>query len=180
MSFQTSHNTAKMFNDDSQLWHKYHDKRDHSFKGYIEQDELPINKIINYLETKKKYKLTILDLGCGRNLIYDHFKTINPYDKFTIKGYDHVSFNNSISQDISKIPDEDGSVNICVFCQSLMGSNWKNYLQEGKRVLGMGGEVIIVESIDRYDVIKKYVEELGLSLKMEEKKTRWFYMYLGE
>tara|TARA_B110000208_G_C11347574_1_gene276227 strand:- start:178 stop:363 length:186 start_codon:yes stop_codon:yes gene_type:complete len=61
-----------------------------------------------------------------------------------------------------------------------MGSNWKNYLQEGKRVLGMGGEVIIVESIDRYDVIKKYVEELGLSLKMEEKKTRWFYMYLGE
>jgi hypothetical protein len=51
-----------------------------------------------------------------------------------------------------------------------MGSNWKNYLQEGKRVLGMGGEIIIVESIDRYDVIKKYVEELGLSLKMEEKK----------
>ena len=42
MSTQTSINTNKMFQDDPELWSKYHDKRDFSFKGYKEQEELPI------------------------------------------------------------------------------------------------------------------------------------------
>jgi hypothetical protein len=55
---------------------------------------VPINKIIKYLESKSKHKLKILDLGCGRNLIYQHFKDNK---KMSIIGYDYVSFNNSIN-----------------------------------------------------------------------------------
>jgi hypothetical protein len=176
MSTQTSCNTSTMFKDSEQLWHDYHNARDHSFKGYLEQDLLPVNTIIEYLETKKKYKMNILDLGCGRNEIYMHFKD---YEKFTITGYDHVSYNDSISQDISHLPVEDGTINICIYSQSLMGSNWNEYLKEGQRVLGFGGEMIIVESIERYDIIKKYIEEeLGMMIKNERSSTRWFYMYV--
>ena len=53
----------------------------------LSQDEIPINKIIKYLESKSKHKLKILDLECGRNLIYQHFK----YNKkMTIIGYDYA------------------------------------------------------------------------------------------
>jgi hypothetical protein len=136
MTIQKSETTQMMFKDDPDLWHKYHDKRDFSFKGYDKQNEIPVNKIISYLEAKKNYKLSILDLGCGRNLIKEHFKDNK---KFNITGYDHVSFNGSKEADISNLPEEDDSVKMCIYSQSLMGCNWKNYLNEGKRVLECNG-----------------------------------------
>lgn len=60
--------------------------------------------------------------------ICQHFKD---YENFTISGYDYISCNGSISQDISKLPESDDSTNICIFSKSLMDSNWKDYLQEG-------------------------------------------------
>ena len=176
MSSQNSTNTNKMFQDNSELWFKYHDSRDFSFQGYEEQEEIPINKIIKWLESKSERKLNILDLGCGRNKISNHFKDNT---KFTITGYDHISHNGSIACDISKLPNDNESVNICIYSQSLMGSNWKDYIKEGKRVLAFNGVMIISESIDRYNVIKEYITELDLDIKTDEycEYKRWFYMH---
>ena len=74
MSLQKSSTTKEMIIKELNLWTLYYDCRDFSFKGYDNQDEIPINKIIKYLETKTKHKLTILDLGCRRNLISQYFK----------------------------------------------------------------------------------------------------------
>ena len=46
----------------------------------------------------------ILDLGCGRNLINQHFKDNK---KFTITGYDHISCNGSKVSNISNLEDEE-------------------------------------------------------------------------
>ncbi len=177
MSMQNSTNTNILFKEKPDLWHKYHDNRDFSFLGYDKQDEIPVNKIINYLQTKSNNKLKILDLGCGRNLIKTHFKDNKKLD---ITGYDHVSFNDSIACDISKLPDEDESVDICVYSQSLMGSNWKDYINEGFRVLRYNGEMIISESIERYDIIKSYIEELKYCVIKSDymEKNRWFYYHI--
>jgi len=51
MSSQKSSITKEMFNNNPELWTEYHDARDFSFQGYDNQDEIPINKIIKYLET---------------------------------------------------------------------------------------------------------------------------------
>jgi superfamily II DNA or RNA helicase len=102
MTIQKSETTKDMFKSNSELWHNYHDYRDFSFLGYDNQNEIPINKIINYLESKSNKKLKILDLGCGRNLIKDHFKD---NIKMDIIGYDYVSFNESIECDISNLPE---------------------------------------------------------------------------
>lgn len=176
MSIQKSYTTKDMFEKNKDLWHQYHDNRDFSFQGYDNQNEIPVNKIISYLETKKNHKLRILDLGCGRNIIYEHFKDNK---KFNITGYDYVSFNNSIETDISNLPDEDESVKVCVYSQSLMGSNWKEYLNEGKRVLEYNGEMIISESVERYDIVKKYLKEIGMYIKKEDynETNRWFYIF---
>ena len=131
---------------------------------------------INYLNKKIKHRLKILDLGCGRNHIKDTFKENT---KFTITGYDHVSCNGSIACDISKLPEEDESVNMCIFSQSLMGHNWKDYLQEASRVLMYNGEMIISESIERYEKIKAVVLEMGLHIKIDDysETKRWFYIH---
>ena len=177
MSIQNSNTTNKMFKENKSLWEEYHNLRDYSFKGYKEQDEIPVNKIIKYLETKSNIKLKILDLGCGRNLIYLHFKSNN---KFEIVGYDHVESNGSKSCDISKLNELAESVDICVFSQSLMGSNWKEYLNEALRVLRYNGEIIISESIERYELIKNYIQQLKLYIKFDiyEPTKRWFYLHI--
>ena len=60
-----------------------------------------------------------------------------------------------------------------------MGSNWKDYLIEGKRVLEHNGEMIISESVERYDVIKEYVESIGMKIIKDDhdETKRWFYIY---
>ena len=177
LSIQNSNTTHEMFKTNQTLWYDYHDSRDFSFQGYDNQQEIPINKIINYLTKKTSRKLTILDLGCGRNIIKSTFKN---FPSLNIIGYDHVSFNDSIECDISKLPNENESVDICVFSQSLMGSNWKEYLEEAIRVLRYNGEIIISESVERYDIIKKFVVSKGLFLKIDDydASNRWFYLHI--
>jgi superfamily II DNA or RNA helicase len=176
MSSQKSSTTKEMFIKEPKLWNEYHDCRDFSFKGYDNQEDIPINKIIKYLESKSKHKLKILDLGCGRNLIYQHFKDNK---KMNIIGYDYVSFNDSIECDISNLPDEDDSIKICIYSQSLMGFNWKEYLNEGVRVLEYNGEIIISESIERYETIKEYLEELKMKIIIDDyiETNRWFIIH---
>ena len=52
MTVQKSEKTHKMFKQNNNLWHQYHKLRNNSFLGYNNQDELPVNKIIKYLEQK--------------------------------------------------------------------------------------------------------------------------------
>ena len=154
MSKQNSQTTKQMFQTDIEIWHKYHDTRDICFKGYSDQNDIPVNKIITYLQTKSKHILNILDLGCGRNLIKTFFESNM---NFNIKGYDHVSFNNSFEVDICQLPDNDYTIDICIFSQSLIGTNYEYYIDEAYRVLRYNGELIISDSIERYDTIKSYL-----------------------
>jgi ubiquinone/menaquinone biosynthesis C-methylase UbiE len=176
MTLQKSSTTNNMFDNEPNLWVNYHDARDFSFQGYDNQEEIPINKIIKYLESKSKHKLKILDLGCGRNIISQHFKENK---KMLIIGYDYISYNGSIKCDISNLPDEDESIKICIYSQSLMGFNWKEYLNEGNRVLEYNGEMIISESRERYEVIKNYLEELNMKIIIDEynETNRWFIIH---
>ena len=179
MSTQKSQNTQKMFKDDPNLWEEYHAARDQSFKGYDKQEEIPINKIISKLETKIKYKLKILDLGCGRNLIKQYYKS-KSNTNFNIIGYDYVENNGSKIADISNlVAEDDDQVDICIYSQSLMGSNWKDYLVEGKRVLRYNGEMIISESVERFDIIREYLADLDMKIINTEynETNRWFYIY---
>lgn len=175
MVIQKSETTFNMFKKEPKLWEQYHDARDFSFKGY-DQLEVPVNKIIKYLEIKKNHRLKILDLGCGRNYIKEYFKDNK---KFTITGYDYISCNGSKVADISNLEDEeDETIDVCIYSQSLMGNNWKGYLDEGKRILRYNGEMIISESSERYEIIKDYLVELDMKIINEEydKNKRWFYI----
>ena len=59
------------------------------------------------------------------------------------------------------------------------GFNRKEYLNEGNRVLKYNGEMIISESIDIYDIIKNYLEELNMKIIIDNNKNtnRWFIIH---
>ena len=62
----------------------------------------------------------------------------------------------------------------------LSNSNWKNYIDEALRVLRHNGEMIISESVERYEIIKNFITEKNLAIKCDEfvATNRWFYLHV--
>jgi len=168
---QKSCTTHEKLQDNPAEWYAYHAARDISFQGYIDQSQIPRNRIIAHLATKRKHRIRILDLGCGRNNIAHHYTHVDKDHKFTIQGYDHVAEEGSGAR-VGNIADlaaqeEDQSAKICIYSQSLMGSDWRDYLTEGYRILEYGGEFIISEHIKMLDDVRAELGRLGCKVEME-------------
>jgi hypothetical protein len=176
-SSQKSTTTEKYLAEHPEEWIAYHDARDVSFEGYI-QSELPRNRIIANLEKKSKHKLRILDLGCGRNYIAKHFTN---HTKIKVIGYDHVIEDGSEARlgNIVNLQDKecDEGADICIYSQSLMGTDKLQYLNEGYRLLRYNGEMIISESVEMLDEIKSKIIEIGMKIEeIETSDSRWFLL----
>jgi superfamily II DNA or RNA helicase len=188
-STQKSTTTHEKLQSNPAEWHAYHAARDISFQGY-DQSQIPRNRIIAHLANKRKYRLRILDLGCGRNNIAQHFASDKDH-KFMIQGYDHVAEEGSGAR-IGNIADlsaheEDQSVEICIYSQSLMGSDWREYLTEGRRMLRYGCEFIISEHIKMLDEVRAELVRLGCKIESvdadvvdveahDDKVPKWFFL----
>jgi superfamily II DNA or RNA helicase len=183
-SIQNSKTTHQKLLEDPIEWYNYHDARDISFQGYMDQSQIPRNRVISYLEKKRKHRIPkILDLGCGRNNIEHHFTHINPNPKFTIIGYDHVAEQgvNSSVGNISDLSEQepDETADICIYSQSLMGSDKIDYLDEGYRILRYNGEFVIADHIHIFDKVKEKLVELGCNIIKEEhdsNESKWFLL----
>jgi superfamily II DNA or RNA helicase len=175
---QKSNTTHEYLKANPQQWKAYHDARDFSFKGYTDQSQIPRNRIITHLEKKAKHKLRILDLGCGRNYIAQHFKE---HAKTKVIGYDHVVEKGSGAR-VGNIVDlkdqeEDENTDICLYSQSLMGSDKMEYLCEGYRLLRYGGEMIICDSVNMIDEVQDKLQEIGMKVEeLEHDDSRWFLL----
>ena len=191
---QKSSTTHEKLQSNPAEWHAYHAARDISFQGYTDQSQIPRNRVIAHLANKRKHRLRILDLGCGRNNIAQHFAENDKDHKFNIQGYDHVVEEGSSAR-VGNIADlsaqeDDYSVNICIYSQSLMGSDWREYLKEGHRMLGYNGEFIISEHIKMLDDVRAELGRLGCKVESvnadadgsaaetdaDEKVAKWFVL----
>ncbi len=91
--------------------------------------------------------------------------------KFTIQGYDHVVEEGSTAR-VGNIADlsaqeDDESADICIYSQSLMGSDWRDYLTEGHRILRYNGEFIISEHIKMLHDVRAELDHLGCKIESE-------------
>ena len=143
-----SKNLHKEFHENPELWTKYHEISEENEKSFPEE-EIPRNQIIQKLDKMKtKRPYSIFDLGCGKAHIYEHFKDDK---RFIFKNYDHISSNDNINVcDISKLPDEDYSADICILSLALWGSNCIDYIKEVKRILPSRGILLIIEPTKRW------------------------------
>jgi hypothetical protein len=175
---QKSTTTHDYLSKHPEQWKAYHDARDFSFKGYMDQSQIPRNRIITHLEKKAKHKLRILDLGCGRNYIASHF---DGHAKINVIGYDHVVENGSGAR-VGNIVDlryreDDENTDMCVYSQSLMGSDKMEYLREGYRLLRYGGEMIICDSVSMLEDVQTKLQEIGMKVEeLEHNESRWFML----
>ncbi|KAG6477030.1 hypothetical protein ZIOFF_066280 [Zingiber officinale] len=143
--------------------------------GYQEQmlhwPQQPVNTIIKWLKSHSS-SLTVADFGCGNATLARNVKN-------KVFSIDLVSNDPSvIACDMAHTPLESISIDVAVFCLSLMGTNYHNYLLEAKRVLKPSGWLLIAEVRSRFDPNNgganpdefcEAIEQLGLSLLSKEK-----------
>ena len=148
-----SSNLAKHFTEDNgKYWKEYHELVQQNEKTY-QEDKIPVNQVIQYLETKKNKKIKkVADLGCGLARIYKHFQNKN--HKFIFVNIDHYVPEDQTSYclqgNIKNTELEDEDVDYSILCLALWGSDCKEYLTEINRILDIQGELIIVEPSSRW------------------------------
>ena len=119
---------------DPSEWYLYHTLYGEARKTW---SELPVENLADRL--RKRPDWVIGDFGCGECLLGNALPN-------EIKAFDQVAVNAHVTAcDMRKTPCEDESLNAAVFCLSLMGTNWSEYLQEVHRTLKPYGVLLIAE-----------------------------------
>ncbi|KAE8147452.1 methyltransferase-domain-containing protein [Aspergillus avenaceus] len=122
---------------------------------------------------------TIADLGCGDAQLA---RALLPSEKklnLKLLSYDlHAPEDSPITKaDISNLPINEGSVDVAIFCLSLMGTNWVSFVEEAWRVLRSDGkgECWVSEVKSRFGKVMRKKAQIGAkkpASKTEKKKLK--------
>ncbi len=167
-----SKNLNKRLSQNKEEWQEYHRHYTEIRKTW---DEIPYEVIANIIYARKDW--VIGDFGCGDNLLKDYLNGNKVYS------FDHVAKDETvIACDMSSVPLQDEILDVAVFCLSLMGVNYKDYLLEALRVLKPFGRLFICEPLKQWgDIpeseIKEELESLGFKSVCKFKSNQKF-MYI--
>uniref|UniRef100_A0A1Y1LHH6 Ribosomal RNA-processing protein 8 n=1 Tax=Photinus pyralis TaxID=7054 RepID=A0A1Y1LHH6_PHOPY len=99
-------------------------------------------------------KLVVADFGCGDAKLA---KSV-PHK---VHSFDLVATDDTVTAcDMAHVPLTNDSVDVIVFCLSLMGTNLKEYFMEAKRVLKNNGLLKIAEVESRFEDINSFISKL--------------------
>lgn len=116
---------------------------------------VPFKEEIRWLSERDGY--VVGDFGCG-----EAFIAAESGDKHTIHSFDHVAIDQRvIACDIAHVPLEDDTLDLAIFCLSLMGSNFTDYIREAHRCLHIDGHLHIWEAASYFDDVKKFASALA-------------------
>jgi hypothetical protein len=97
------------------------------------------------------------DFGCGEAFIA---KAVA--DLHNVHSFDHVALDDRVvACDIAHVPLEDGVLDVAIFCLSLMGSNFTDYVREAHRCLRLDGWLHIWEPSTHFADVTKFCSRLG-------------------
>lgn len=121
---------------------------------------------------------TIADLGCGDAQLAASLAPSATKLNLKLLSYDLHSPNSHVTKaDISNLPLDDGSVDVAIFCLSLMGTNWVSFVEEAWRVLRSDGkgECWVSEVKSRFGKVARRKNQIGAKKplsKTEKKKLK--------
>ncbi|XP_033487329.1 uncharacterized protein rrp8 [Epinephelus lanceolatus] len=167
----TSGEAKRMFRQDPEAFGIYH-------RGYTAQVQRwptnPVDDIIAYIRQKPS-SLVVADFGCGDCKIARSVKN-------KVHSFDLAATCELVTVcDMADVPLRDSSVDIAVFCLSLMGTNLADFLAEANRVLKMGGVLKIAEVASRFENVRSFINALAsLGFKMSAKDTENTHFYSFE
>lgn len=171
-SVSRSENTQSRLKADPSEWYYYHSLYAEKRKQWSE---------IPYIEIAKKIKerpeWVVADMGCGENLLSKELTN-------KVHAFDYVAIDKDvIACDMSSVPLNSNEVDAVIFCLSLMGSNYLDYLKEAFRIIKPYGNLFICEpkkKIDnRMEEFKKDIESVGFKIIEVNSQSSKFIYFQG-
>ncbi|XP_014247245.1 ribosomal RNA-processing protein 8 [Cimex lectularius] len=160
-----------VFNDGGESFKDYHAGFRHQVKHW------PINPIDVIIRSIKKLKdldkMVIADFGCGEAKLASELPTAKVFS------LDLVALNDKVIEcDMSSTNLYSSSIDIAVYCLSLMGKELSPYIKEANRVLKIGGLLKIAEVESRFDKIEEFIllmKKYGFDLISKDLSHNLFY-----
>lgn len=160
----------KLFDEDKEAFLAYHE-------GYRQQvQRWPRNPLERMIKAIKKMPVStvIADFGCGEARLAKEV----PQE---VKSLDLVALApDVIACDMASTPLKDDSIDVAVYCLSLMGTNLKDFFLEANRVLKPRGTLKIAEVASRFDNVKNFVqnvEKCGFQVVNQDLGDKLFYYF---
>lgn len=168
----TSKHMHNWFINNPNDWKEYHKQREISKSKWLEDPVDVIAKEIN----ERNDTNVIADLGCGLAKLSKIIKSPNK-----VISVDHYSEDsNVIKSDIANLSEyiNDNEVDITVFCLSLWGTNYLDYIKEAYRITAKRGFMYIVEPNDEFDFnkLKEDIKEIGFNKINEVIRDKFTYL----
>ncbi|KAK2161902.1 hypothetical protein LSH36_108g07042 [Paralvinella palmiformis] len=160
----------KLFKNDEDSFRVYHE----GFQSQVSKwPDNPLDRIIQYVRESRSSSV-VADFGCGDAKLGESVpQKVFSFDLVALKP--HVT-----ACDMAHVPLKAGTVDICVFCLSLMGTNLLDYLLEAHRVLKLEGMLLIAEVISRFENISSFIrklEKLGFILINKDTTSKMFVFF---
>ena len=151
-------------------WIEYHKQREISKSKW---DEDPVDVLANDINERNDTNI-ITDMGCGLAKLSKIIKEPNK-----VISIDHYSENPEVIQcDMKHTPLNDNETDITVFCLSLWGTNYLDYIKEAYRITSKRGFMYIVEPNDEFDFdkLKEDIKQIGFNKINETIRGKFTYL----
>ncbi|KAI6175399.1 Ribosomal RNA-processing protein 8 [Aphelenchoides bicaudatus] len=169
---QPAKEAEEIFKDNEESFTAYH-------SGYRKQlEKWPLNPLDFMIRDLNSMEdgTVVADMGCGEARIAAEFRK-----RFKVHSFDLVAANKHVTAcNITKTPLPDASVDVAVYCLSLMGTNLGDFFREANRILKDGGKLKIAEVTSRFRNVKTFifaVEQMGFELKKKKDLTDFFIVF---
>lgn len=136
----------------------------------------------------KKGNCVVADFGCGDAALAKKLLEVKDTEEscpFKVHSFDLVASCDLVTAcDMSKVPLKKNSVDVAVFCLSLMGTNLADFIREAHRVLKKKDGILkIAEVRSRFESKKDELEDfiavldkLGFTCIRQDRKNKMFVM----
>ncbi|KAM5319914.1 ribosomal RNA-processing protein 8 [Glossophaga mutica] len=160
----------RLFQEDPEAFLLYH----RGFQSQVKKWPLqPVDRIARDLR-QRPASLVVADFGCGDCRLASSIR--NP-----VHCFDLASLDPRVTVcDMAQVPLEDESVDVAVFCLSLMGTNIRDFLEEANRVLKTGGLLKVAEVSSRFEDVRTFlgaVTKLGFKVISKDLTNSHFFLF---
>lgn len=160
----------RLFQEDPEAFLLYH----RGFQNQVKKWPLqPVDRIARDLR-QRPASLVVADFGCGDCRLASSIRN-------RVHCFDLASLDPRVTVcDMAQVPLEDESIDVAVFCLSLMGTNIRDFLEEANRVLKPGGLLKVAEVSSRFEDVRTFlgaVTKLGFKVISKDLTNSHFFLF---
>ena len=158
-----------------QYFQQHPEEFDEYHKGFgVQVKEWPVSPLDEFIQyLKSRPTLIAGDFGCGEARLAASVPN-------KVHSFDLVAHNERVvACNMSHVPLADGTLDVAIFCLSLMGVDFMSFIREAHRVLKTSGTLLVSEVRSRFeesgiDVFINAVIAVGFTLKRKDMKNQMF------